>query len=88
MTITLNPEQEKLIARAMQEVGYRNSDDVIARALELLRDEDNWLQEQRGAVSSKIERAVEQFAQGKFFDAEGSRMDMQRRKEAWLRERQ
>jgi Arc/MetJ-type ribon-helix-helix transcriptional regulator len=44
MAITLNAEQERLIAQVMQAGGYQNADDVIARALEILRAEDGFLQ--------------------------------------------
>jgi Arc/MetJ-type ribon-helix-helix transcriptional regulator len=33
MTITLRPEQEKLIAQVMQTGAYQNPDEVIERAL-------------------------------------------------------
>ena len=43
MTITLRPEHEKAIAQAIQSCAYQNPDEVIARALEVLRAEDDWL---------------------------------------------
>ena len=43
MTITLRPEHEKAIAQAIQSGAYQNPDEVIARALEVLRAEDDWL---------------------------------------------
>ena len=42
MTITLRPEQEKLITQAMQTGAYRDPSEVIERALEMLRSEDGW----------------------------------------------
>lgn len=88
MTITLSPVQEHLVAQATQNGGYRNADDVIARALEVLRAEDGWLHEQREAVYAKIERAFDQFERGEFFTDQQSRADMAQRKAAWLRDRQ
>lgn len=76
------------MAQAMQKGGYQNADDVIARALEVLRAEDGWLHEQRDAVSAKIERAFEQFDCGEFFTGQQSRLDLEKRKVAWLRDRQ
>ena len=46
MTITLRPEHEKAIAQAIQSGAYRDPDEVIGRALEVLRGEDEWLHEQ------------------------------------------
>lgn len=85
MTITLNAEQQQLVADAMQSGGYESADDVIARALEVLRDEEGILHSQRAAVSEKIERGLAQFERGEFFGAEESREDMQRRKAEWRR---
>lgn len=88
MTIMLSPEQAQLVAKALQNGGYKNADDVIARALEVLRAEDGWMLGQRDAVSGKIERAFEQFERGEFFTDQKSRADMEQRKAAWLRDHQ
>ena len=42
MTITLRPEQEKLIAQAMKTGAYQDAGEVIERALEMLRAKDEW----------------------------------------------
>jgi Arc/MetJ-type ribon-helix-helix transcriptional regulator len=47
MAITLRPEHEKLVAKAMQTGAYENSEEVIRRALEMLHCEDEWLRAQR-----------------------------------------
>ena len=87
MTITIRPEHEELIVRAMQNGAYQAPDDVIGRALEVLRSEDEWLDENKAAVNDKIERAFGQFDRGEFFSADQSRADMEKRKADWLRER-
>lgn len=86
MTITLSAEQELLIVQALQAGGYESADDVIARALEVLRAEDGLLHEQRDEVESKVNRALAQFDRGEFFTAEEARADMEQRKAAWLRD--
>lgn len=53
MTITIRPDHEELIVRAMQNGGYRDADDVIGRALEVLRSQDEWLDENKAAVNEK-----------------------------------
>ncbi len=88
MTITLRPEHEQLIAEAMRTGAYQNPDDVIGRALERLQTEDEWLQDQKGSIEAKIERAFGQFERGEFMSAEESRSDMERRKREWLAEQQ
>jgi Arc/MetJ-type ribon-helix-helix transcriptional regulator len=86
MTIVIRPEHERLIAQAIQTGAYQGPDDVIGRALEVLRSEDQWLEENRAAIGDKIERAFGQFERGEFFSPEQSRADMERRKGEWLRE--
>jgi len=88
MTITLRPEQERLIAEAIQTGAYENADEVIHRALQMLHSEDEWLHSHAKEISAKIERAFQQFEDGEFFSATESRDDMERRKAAWHREHQ
>jgi Arc/MetJ-type ribon-helix-helix transcriptional regulator len=83
MSITLRPEHEKAVARAIESGAYENPDQVIQRALEVLRAEDEWLDEHREEVAGKIERAFGQFERGESFSAEESQADMERRKAAW-----
>jgi Arc/MetJ-type ribon-helix-helix transcriptional regulator len=87
MKVTIRPDHEELIARAMQKGAYQDPDDVIGTALEVLRSQDEWLDENKVAVNDQIERAFEQFDRGEFFSADQSRADMENRKAEWLRER-
>jgi antitoxin ParD1/3/4 len=87
MTITLLPEHEQLVRRALDTGAYQNPDEVIGRALEMLSSEDDWVRDHKEEINEKIERAFAQFDRGEFFSPEASRADMERRKAAWLRER-
>jgi putative addiction module CopG family antidote len=80
MTITLRPEQEKAVTQAIESGVYRNPDEVISRALEVLRAEDDWLAGQKDAIAEKIERAFGQFEKGEFLSSAESRADMAKRK--------
>jgi putative addiction module CopG family antidote len=86
MTITLRPEHEKLITQAMQTGAYQSPDEVIGRALETLRSEDERLRDYKAEIAEKIERAFGQFERGEFLSAAESRADMENRKAAWLAE--
>jgi Arc/MetJ-type ribon-helix-helix transcriptional regulator len=86
MTITLRPEQEKAVAQAIESGAYQNPDEVIARALEVLRAEDDWISGQKDAIAEKIERAFGQFERGDFLSSDESRADMAKRKADWLRQ--
>ncbi|MGA2186490.1 MAG: type II toxin-antitoxin system ParD family antitoxin [Bryobacteraceae bacterium] len=83
MTITLRPEHEELIARAIRSGAYQNPEEVIERALEMLRNDDEWLRDNKDSIREKIERAFGQFERGEFFTVEESRADMGNRKAAW-----
>jgi Arc/MetJ-type ribon-helix-helix transcriptional regulator len=67
---------------------YQNADEVIARALEVLRSDEEWLGESKSAIGEKIDRAFEQFDLGQFFSAAASKADMETRKAVWLRGQQ
>jgi hypothetical protein len=84
MTIHLRPEQEKIVRQAIRFGAHRHPDEVITRALEILRSEEAWLRKQRTVIREKIERAFAQTERGEIFTAEESAADMQRRKAAWL----
>jgi antitoxin ParD1/3/4 len=86
MTITLRPEQEKAVAQAIESGAYQNPDEVISRALEVLRAEDDWILGQKDAIAEKIERAFGQFERGEFLSSDESRADMAKRKADWLRQ--
>jgi Arc/MetJ-type ribon-helix-helix transcriptional regulator len=86
MTITLRPEHEKAIAQAIQSGAYQNPDEVIERALEVLRVEDEWLSGRKDEIGEKIDRAVGQFERREFLSSSESKADMTRRKTEWLSE--
>jgi putative addiction module CopG family antidote len=87
MNITLRPEHEKAIAQAIESGAYQSPEEVIARALDVLRDEEDWLRNNRSEIAGKIEQAFAQFERGEFFTSDESRADMEKRKDAWRNER-
>ncbi len=64
MTIQLKPEQEHRIAEALRSGAYTNSGDVIDRALEVLREQDEWLIANREANDAKIRKGMEELERG------------------------
>jgi len=87
MTVTLRPEHEELVVKALETGAYKDPAEVVGRALEILHSEDDWLDSQKAGIAEKIERAFGQFEGGEFFSAEESQDDMATRKAAWLREK-
>jgi len=80
MAIMLGPEHEQLIAEALNSGGYQNSDEVIKRALELLRERDTWRNENR----DKIEEGYAAAQRGELLDSEQVSARMEVKKRAWL----
>jgi len=76
MTITLRPEHGKVVTQAVESGAYQSPEEVIERALEVLRSEHTWLHEHK----DEIDRAFGQFERGESFSAEESRTDMEKRK--------
>lgn len=64
MANILRPEHEQIVAETLRSSGYQNSDQVIGRALEMLRAEEQWLASNRQLVNAKIERGLEELNRG------------------------
>jgi Arc/MetJ-type ribon-helix-helix transcriptional regulator len=64
MTLQLSPEQETRGAEALSSGIYRSPDDVIARALEVLHEQDEWLNANRQAIAAKIQRGIAELDRG------------------------
>jgi antitoxin ParD1/3/4 len=84
MSIVLRPEHEKMITQAIQSGAYQNADQVIERALEVLRSEDEWLIDNKDAINEKLERAMAQLDRGEGVSGEDLRGRLETRKETWL----
>ena len=82
MPITLRPEHERLISEALRSGAYQSPDEVIKRALELLRDRDAWLAENR----AKIEDGYAAAQRGELIDSDQVRAQVDEKKRAWLAE--
>lgn len=79
MPITIQPEHERLIAEALRSGAYRDSGEVIQRALELLRDRDAWLAENR----ARIDEGYAAAQRGELIDADQVRIQMDEKKRVW-----
>jgi Arc/MetJ-type ribon-helix-helix transcriptional regulator len=64
MPIQLKPEQEHRIAEALSSGAYSSSYDVIDRALEVLREQDEWLTANREGNDAKIRTGIEELERG------------------------
>jgi antitoxin ParD1/3/4 len=80
MTITLQPEHERLVAEALRSGAYRSSEEVIKQALELLCDRDSWLARSR----AKIDDGFAAAQRGELIDGDQVRAQMEQQKRRWL----
>ena len=64
MAIQLKPAQEDRIAEAVRSGAYRNADEVIDSALDILNARDEWLIANRQAIDAKIERGLQELDRG------------------------
>ena len=73
MTIDLKPEQQRMIDLAVQSGAYRDRDEVLDQAFEIIREQldlADWMLEQREAVASHIEKGFAQAARGELIDGD------------------
>jgi len=58
MTISLKPEQQRVVDLAIQSGAYQNPGEVIDQALAIIREQlelEDWMLERRKAVAAQIE---------------------------------
>jgi Arc/MetJ-type ribon-helix-helix transcriptional regulator len=64
MTVQLSPQQEIRIEEALRTGVYETPDAVIDRALEVLREQDLWLEANRDGIDTKIRRGMAELDRG------------------------
>jgi hypothetical protein len=88
MTIQINrPEIEALIQQRLHSGAFESVEDVLFDALEVQGERETWLQENREAINTKIERGLTQLDRGKGLPGDGLRGRLEADKEAWLKDR-
>jgi Arc/MetJ-type ribon-helix-helix transcriptional regulator len=84
MQLNVPPDLEALVRRRLATGAFADAEDVIRRALETLDAEENWTDEERRAPDEKIDRALQQVADGRVYGPEGARRKLAALKEAHL----
>ena len=65
MTIEIKrPEIEALIQERLQSGGFDSVEDVLFDALEIQREREAWLEENKDSISAKINRGLAQLDRG------------------------
>ena len=80
MNISIDETSEQRIRREIELGHFRNPEEVIAHALELLDDQETWLQKNQEEIRLKIERSFSQIERGEGVSAEEARRILSARK--------
>ena len=85
MTIEINrPEIEALIQERLHSGAFKSVEDVLFDALEIQGEREAWLQENKEASNTKIERGLAQLHKGEGVPGDGLRDRLEADKAAWL----
>jgi antitoxin ParD1/3/4 len=88
MTIEINrPEIEALIQQRLHSGAFESVEDVLFDALEIQRERESWLLENKEAINAKIERGVAQLDRGEGIPGDDLRKRLEADKAAWLADR-
>jgi len=81
------PELEALIQQRLHSGAFETVEDVLFDALEIQREREAWLQENREAISAKIERGLAQLDREEGIPGNNLRERLAADKAAWLKDR-
>ena len=88
MTIEINrPEIEALIQQRLHSGAFQSVEDVLFDALEMQREREAWLQENKDAINARIERGLTQLDRGEGMPGDQLRSRLADDKAAWLKDR-
>jgi len=88
MTIDINrPEIEALIQQRLHSGGFENVEDVLFDVLEIQREREAWLHENKDAINAKIQRGLTHLDRGEGIPGEKMRHRLEADKAAWLEDR-
>jgi antitoxin ParD1/3/4 len=88
MTIEINrPELEALIQQRLHSGAFQSVEDVLFDALSIQGEREAWIQENKEAISAKIERGLTQLDRGEGIPGDQLSTRLEADKAAWLRDR-
>jgi len=87
MTIQITrPEIEALIQQRLNSGAFKSVEDVLFDALEVQKEREAWLLENKDAIQEKIERGLAQLDRGEGISGDQLRARLEADKAAWLAE--
>jgi Arc/MetJ-type ribon-helix-helix transcriptional regulator len=76
MQLNVPPDLEALVQKRLATGAFANAEDVIRRALETQDAEESWTIEECRALDEKIDRALQQVADGRVHGPEEARQKL------------
>jgi antitoxin ParD1/3/4 len=86
MDVSINEQNQEHIRRKVKTGIYQSTDEVIARALELLDEHDSDLEQELAEIRARVQRGIEQADAGQLIPA-GEVFEELRRRNAVLKKR-
>jgi len=83
MQLNVPPDLETLISKRLSSGAYASAEDVLRRALEAQDAEEDWSEEERGALSAHVEEGYLQAERGELIDGDQARREIQAMKDEW-----
>jgi Arc/MetJ-type ribon-helix-helix transcriptional regulator len=83
MQLNVPPDLETLINKRLSSGGYTSIEDVLRRALEAQDAEESWTDEERRALSARIETGYLQAERGELIDGAQAGREIQAMKDDW-----
>jgi len=88
MSIEINrPEIEAMIQQRLRSGAFESVEDVLFDALEVQREREAWLEENKEAINTRIERGLAQLDRGEGIPGNDLRQRLEADKKAWLSDR-
>ena len=85
MVVELSPQQEALIRPRIESGAFSNAEEVIARALDYLNAEEDWLLANKTLIQEQIQEGWDEAERGELMDAEDVKAEMERFTTEWSR---
>ncbi len=87
MHLDVPRDLQELINKRLSSGAYSSVEDVLRHALEAQDAEESWTEEERRALSARIEEGYLQAERGELIDRTQARREIQAMKENWRVER-
>jgi len=85
MTIHLDPELQALIQEDVERGAYRSADEFVARAVQMLHEQEQWIAEHRVDIAAQVEHGFAQAERGELVDGDEAFRQLRARHEGQRR---